>query len=277
MPPRCLDPSEEPPPGPIGAACETDDDCPIDLFCLTLGGLWEPFCSARCDPEDAGSCPPGGSCAVGFADGGRCVDACVVSAANPALESSCGCEAGERCDSQCQPGWRDDSDCCEIGRLRPEDAAGRACTQRCRPESSRCDHDGLDGARIGGACLLDEECPAHAECAWFAWTPPVGGMSRPTGGYCTGLCGVPAGYPDVCVGAPDAVCVPFQAEIGPLGSCFEACVPGGEPCARADFVCYPLDGGGGYCFPSCQAYGGDVFCRTERRGACDPSGLCVEA
>ncbi len=277
-PPRCLDPSEEPPTGPIGVSCETDDDCADELFCLTMGGLWEPFCSARCDPDVPDGCPPGGFCADGFADGGRCVDACVVSAANPALGSSCGCGSGERCDLLCQPGCQSDADCCAIGLLSPADAKGRTCSQRCRPESSRCDHDGRPGSRIGGPCLLDEECPAHADCGWFAWTSPADGVRHPTGGYCTGLCNFPPGFPDACAGAEDSVCVPFLPEAGPPGSCFESCTPGGDPCARADFVCYPLEAGGGYCFPSCQAYGGDAFCNIEGRGGtCEASGLCSGA
>ncbi len=275
-PGRCVDPSEKPPDGPIGKNCETDDDCEGDLFCWE--GMGSGVCTAWCDPDLPDSCSAGAQCAGGLGpegDNGVCLDTCVVSDANPSYQSACGCEPGWSCNFlACSPGCRSNEGCCLLRYLRPEDAESRECNSRCLSESSRCHHDGRPGARIGDPCLISEECPVHAFCRWFDWTPIRKGVRYPVAGVCTGDCNGPPGFPDVCSVDANAVCVDEDPlDTVPRG-CFGSCTPGGDPCSRADFVCYPLEAGGGYCFPSCLDRH-DFFCDDEGRGGtCEPSGLC---
>jgi hypothetical protein len=296
---------EPPPPPPdpsdlenIGGACEDDDDCGGNLFCVTSsddpfrfpGGPARGMCTMAC--EGNAECPGGGVCVNSSGESGLCLRACALGGGD-----TCGGRADLACASiggngACVPNCTSDDGCgdrvCSAGLCidapEPECQLDTDC-----PGGQLCD-------LTNGTCVPapDPDCTSDSDCddaeicdlesgdCVAAPPPPCASDADCASGL---ACDVPSGS---CVTPPPAACT-GDADCAPgllcdliIGECF---APEPEPClSNAECpgqVCNPSSGEciaapaipiGGACTDDAQCAA--EFCPTLG-GASFCSGICL--
>lgn len=187
---------EPPPPPPdpsdldnIGKACDGDDDCGGNLFCISSasdpfrfpGGPARGMCSMGC--EGAADCPGSGVCVNSSGDSGLCLRGCVLDGVD---------NCGGRADLACAP--IGDRNACVPNCTSNDGCGDRVCS------------GGLCVDAPEPECAADTDCPSGEVCALPAGTcgpAPTPDCTSDTD--CSGgqICDLTSGD---CVAAPPAPC-----------------------------------------------------------------------
>ncbi|MGC6416393.1 MAG: hypothetical protein ACON3Z_04730, partial [Bradymonadia bacterium] len=293
----------------IDEGCLGDNDCP-DAFICTPERVCRPGCvlsgvcpgnrvcdgatgicpeltdscqaAADCDGDRVCDCVVRGDCG---ADGGRCIDPCLNTAACRAIDPTTQCNMNtgicERDPDACLGAFDDAR--CGPGRIC---GPGARCVAGCRV-----DNDCEEGfvCLDGNLCGLEPECRVDAECdAGF----------RCADGVCTDTCQQDPDCPDgfICGAertcAPDLGCVDDADCLGIDGTiclnfnCSPRCgdnadCPGAQVCAVGSGLCVDgcfddLDCPGGVCSPVTAQCEAPPRCVDDNDGVCALGEVCIE-
>jgi hypothetical protein len=294
------DPSPSPDAGgaDAGAACQTDDDCPLDRFCADATRTCEPGSEDACT-EDS-TCGDGRRCEI-VDDCGRtrCRNRCVPKAC--AANSECGawvCVAGQCAEPvSCATAPCPEGLVCNPTTKACEPAGGTACTTDMDCAGNGVCYRGECGAEL--ACASSTDCPSDLRCIGDLCRDPCTQASDCPGNMVQVTCDVPSGEclsrclgDDTC--EPDQICednicrpaecdadadcnlaameVCVGAELG-RGRCeVQAACQDRSGCARAE------DCVGGRCvpLPACRQDRecvGAAYCEDR---VCQPAAACAQ-